>query len=185
LVVAGQAPALLEAVRSPAVRDSRLRLRAAYASLPVMLNLHAALPQVMVEGSSVDFSKHLDGDYWPDQQLIRLECHHPIDIIAFTLLHEFGHAVDHLSLTDDDRRTLGHPGSVARWRSQESGWDERGEEWFSESFAHWWWPDIVESTRPPWRLSAPPMDAAHARRLFDPSAIAKRAGVPIRRRRGR
>lgn len=182
-VRAGQAPALLPAVRSPAVRDSRHRLRAAYAALPIVGMLHSALPDVVVEGSSVDLSEHLDGDYWPDQRLIRLECHHPIDVIAFTVLHEFGHAVDHLTLTDLDRARLDHPRGGSGWRAPSHDWVDRGEEWFAESFAHWWWPAHNEASRPAWRLSVPPLAADIARRLFDPAAIARRSGAASRGRR--
>lgn len=183
LVRLGQAPALLPSVRSPAVRDSRHRLRAAYGALEVLGSLHRALPDVIVEGSSVDISTHLDGDYWPDQRLIRIECHHPIDVIAFTLLHEFGHAVDHLTITDSERARLAHPRGVDGWRSPALEWEDRGEEWFAESFAHWWWPSQVERSRPDWRLPVPPLDAQYARRLFDPVGIARRSGSLLRRGR--
>lgn len=175
LVRSGQAPALLSAVRPPAVRDSRHRLRAAYTALPILVHLHRVLPDVVVEGSSVDVADHLDGDYWPDHRLIRVECHHPIDVIAFTLLHEFGHAVDHASLTDQDRARLGHRAGPLGWRSTDLDWEDRGEEWFAESFAHWWWPSEVEASRPAWRLASPPLDAATARKLFDPAAVSRRA----------
>lgn len=175
LVVSGRAPALLPAVRSPAVHDSRQRLRAAYVAMPVLTTMHQAMPGVVVEGSSVAFSQHLDGDYWPDRQLIRLECHHPIDVIAFTLLHEFGHAMDHLALDEEDRVGLGHPGGRDGWRSKSLPWDGRGEEWLAESFAHWWWPGHLEAFRPAWRLDQPPVPAPAAKKLFDLTWIARRA----------
>lgn len=176
----GRAPALPVNVRPPAVRDSRHRLRAAYAAVPALASLHAALPDVVVEGSSVDISTHLDGDYWPDQRLIRVECHHPVDVIAFTLLHEFGHAVDHLVLTDSTRAELGHPSGSLHWRDLALDWHDRGEEWFAESFAHWWWPARVEPSRPAWRLSEPPLAAKLARRLFDPRVIRDSPRAPLR-----
>ncbi len=174
-VQAGQALPLPTAVRAPAVLESRLRLRAVYVAVPVLHHLHRLLPDVHVEGSSVDVADHLDGDYHPDVRLIRLECHHPLDVIAFTLLHEFGHAIDHELLDDRDRVSLDHPRGVHGWRDHGLDWRHRGEEWLAESFAHWWWPDRHEAHRPAWRLPDPPLDAQVAERAFDLRVLGRRA----------
>lgn len=171
----GAAPPLPAGVRPPALLDSRLRLRAAYLSVPVLAHLHDLLPQVVVEAASVDVSDHLDGDYWPDQRLIRVECHHPIDVVAFTLLHEFGHAVDHELLDHATRDDLGHPGGIVGWRDGRRPWEERGEEWLADSFAHWWWPARHEAHRPRWRMSVPPVAPRLAEDAFDLPRLAGRA----------
>ncbi len=170
----GRADPLPAGVRPPALLDSRLRLRAAYLAVPALANLHALLPEVVVEGASVEVSDHLHGDYWPDHRLIRVECHHPIDVVAFTLLHEFGHAVDHLLLADEDRASLGHPLGTPGWRDDVVAWEHRGEEWFADSFAHWWWPARHEAHRPDWRLPLPPVPEPVAARGFDLEVLAAR-----------
>ena len=174
LVRSGSAPPVPTNARPPAVLDSRMRLRAAYLAVPVLANLHALVPDVQVEGASVEISEHLDGDYWPDERLIRVECHHPVDVIAFTLLHEFGHAVDHLLLDDRDRASLGHEQGVVGWRERQLDWEGRGEEWFADSFAHWWWPGRMEPHRPTWRMTVPPLAAGIAGRAFDLGVLAQR-----------
>lgn len=179
VVRTGKAAPLRPQVRPPAVVDSRLRLRAAYEALPILDHLHLLLPDVGVEASSIEVADHLDGDYHADLRLIRIECHHPIDRIAFTLLHEFGHAIDHELLDDRDRASLAHRQGVVGWREPRLDWEERGEEWFAESFAHWWWPDRLEGQRPGWRLPVPPLRPVIATRAFDLGVLRRRS----RRRR--
>lgn len=179
----GAAPPLPPGVHPPVLLDSRMRLRAAYLAVPVLPRLHDLLPEVVVRPAEdgdrpgprplVDRGRGTDrGD--ANGAVVEVDCTRPVDVIAFALLQRFGHAVDRLVLDDVDRAALGHPDGVAGWRA---GWlapVDRGERWFADSFAHWWWPERMEAHRPPWGLAVPPVESPVARRAFDLDRLERR-----------
>jgi hypothetical protein len=143
-------------VRPPAVEASRRNLAAAYRLVPALHRIHRALPDVVVEAASVNIADHLHGDYWHEHRLIRVECHHPPRVIAFTILHEFGHALDRSRLDDAVRALLLEVAGLPTWAGADAPWEVRGEEWFADGFAWSWWPSHFRPPPIPWDHPAPP-----------------------------
>lgn len=141
-------------VRPPALPLPAASLKAAWRMIPALPLMARAMPHVRVEGASVNIADHLDGDYHPDQSLIRVECQHRPAVIAHILLHEYAHAWDHHHLDDDARAELLLFSGASAWHDVDLDWYERGEEWFAEAFVHVWWPEHAGPPPLPWRFGA-------------------------------
>jgi hypothetical protein len=160
-------------VRPPLVPASHRNLLAAYVLVPALALLHRALPHVVVEAASLNIADHLHGDWWPEHSLIRIECHHRPATVAYTLLHEFGHAFDDNRLDWPLRAELLEHGGLTTWDDPAVPWEERGQEWFAEGFAHAWWPARLRPVPRRWSLQAP-LPCGHVQSVFEIEVASRR-----------